>query len=163
MKLETLRELYIEELQDLYSAETQITKALPKLIEASSAPMLQQAFEHHLGETKNHVKRLEQIFERLNENPKGKTCEGMKGLLKEGSERAGEGGEADVLDAGIIAAAQRVEHYEIAAYGSARTYAELLGEREAMQLLNETLEEEKAADTKLTQVAKKINIEAKAA
>jgi len=163
MKLETMRELLIDELQDLYSAETQITKALPKLVKASSAPTLQQAFEHHLEETKNHVKRLEQIFDHLNESPKGKTCEGMKGLLKEGDERAAEGGEAEVLDAGLIAAAQRVEHYEIAAYGSARTYAELLGEREAVRLLSETLEEEKAADTKLSQVAKKINVEAKAA
>ena len=163
MKLETMRELLIDELQDLYSAETQITKALPKLVKASSAPTLQQAFEHHLEETKNHVKRLEQIFDHLNESPKGKTCEGMKGLLKEGDERVGEGGEAEVLDAGLISAAQRVEHYEIAAYGSARTYAELLGEREAVRLLSETLEEEKAADTKLSQVAKKINIEAKAA
>jgi ferritin-like metal-binding protein YciE len=156
MKLETMRELLIDELQDLYSAENQITKALPKLVKASSAPALQQAFEHHLEETKNHVKRLEQIFDHLNESPKGKTCEGMKGLLKEG-------GEAEVLDAGLISAAQRVEHYEIAAYGSARTYAELLGEREAVRLLSETLEEEKAADTKLSQVAKKINVEAKAA
>jgi len=163
MKLETLRELLIEELKDLYSAETQITKALPKLVKASSSPELQQAFEHHLEETQNHVTRLEQIFDQLNESPKGKICEGMKGLLKEGEERMGEDGDADVLDAGIIADAQRVEHYEIAAYGSARTYAELLGEREAVRLLSQTLEEEKAADTKLTQVAKKINVEAKAA
>jgi ferritin-like metal-binding protein YciE len=163
MKLETLRELYIDELRDLYSAETQITKALPKLAKVASASTLQSAFEHHLEETKNHVTRLEQIFDQMNESPKGKTCEGMKGLLKEGDERAGEGGEAEVLDAGLIAAAQRVEHYEIAAYGSARTYAELLGEREAVRLLSETLEEEKAADTKLSQVAKKINVEAKAA
>jgi len=163
MKLETLRELLIEELKDLHSAETQITKALPKLVKASSAPALQQAFEHHLEETKNHVTRLEQIFDRLNESPKGKTCEGMKGLLKEGEERMGEKGEPEVLDAGLIADAQRVEHYEIAAYGSARTYAELLGEREIVCLLSETLEEEKAADTKLTQVAKRVNLEAKAA
>ena len=163
MKLETLRELLIEELRDLYSAETQITKALPKLVEASSDPQLRKAFEHHLEETKNHVTRLEQIFEQFNESPKGKTCEGMKGLLKEGDERAGEKGDADVLDAGIITAAQRVEHYEIAAYGSAHTYAELLGEQEAARLLSQTLAEEKAADAKLTQVAKKINVEAKAA
>jgi len=163
MKVETLRELLIDELRDLYSAETQITKALPKLVKASSAPELQQAFELHLEETKNHVTRLEQIFDRLNESPKGKTCEGMKGLLKEGEERVGDGGESEVLDAGIIADAQRVEHYEIAAYGSARTYAELLGEREAVRLLSETLEEEKAADAKLNQVARKVNVGAKAA
>ncbi|HZD50454.1 MAG TPA: ferritin-like domain-containing protein [Silvibacterium sp.] len=163
MKLETLRELYIDELKDLYSAETQITKALPKLVETATNSALRQAFEHHLEETRNHVTRLEQIFEGLDESPKGKTCEGMKGLLKEGDERAGEDGDADVLDAGLISAAQRVEHYEIAAYGSARTYAELLGEKEAVRLLTDTLEEEKAADTKLTQVARKINVEAKAA
>ena len=163
MKIETLRELLVEELHDLYSAETQIVKALPKLAKVSSDTKLKQAFEHHLQETKQQVQRLVQIFEQLDESPKGKTCEGMKGLLKEGDERAGEGGEPEVLDAGLISAAQRVEHYEIAAYGSARTFAELLGEKKIVKLLEETLEEEKAADTKLTQVAKKINVEAKAA
>jgi ferritin-like metal-binding protein YciE len=163
MKIETLRELLIDELQDLHSAEQQITKALPKLIKASHNPQLKQAFEHHLEETKNHVTRLEQILNRMNESPKGKTCEGMKGLLKEGEERVSDGGEAEVLDAGIISAAQRVEHYEIAAYGSARTYAELLGDQEAVRLLNQTLEEEKSADSKLNQVARTVNIEAKAA
>ena len=163
MKIETLRELLVEELQDLYSAETQITKALPKLVKASTDAKLKQAFESHLEETKGHVERLEQIFEQLEESPKGKTCEGMKGLLKEGDERSKEDGEPEVLDAGLISAAQRVEHYEIAAYGSARTFAQLLGEDEIVQLLEATLEEEKAADTKLTQVAKKINVEAKAA
>lgn len=163
MKLESLRELLTDELKDLYSAETQITKALPKMIKASTSPALKQAFEHHLEETKNHVSRLEQIFKKLDESPKGKTCEGMKGLLKEGEELIGEDAEPEVLDAGIISAAQRVEHYEMAAYGSARTFAELLGEREAVRLLEQTLEEEKAADAKLTQVARKVNIEAKAA
>lgn len=163
MKIETLRELFIDEMQDLHSAEQQITKALPKLIKASHNPQLKQAFEHHLEETRNHVTRLEQIFQRMNERPKGKTCEGMKGLIKEGEERVSDGGENEVLDAGIISAAQRVEHYEIAAYGSARTYAELLGDQEAVRLLNQTLEEEKAADSKLNQVARTVNIEAKAA
>ncbi|HEU4983115.1 MAG TPA: ferritin-like domain-containing protein [Acidobacteriaceae bacterium] len=163
MKTETLRELMIDELQDLHSAEQQIVKALPKLIKASHNPSLKQAFEHHLEETKNHVTRLEKIFKHLSESPKGKTCEGMKGLLKEGEERISDGGEPEVVDAGIISAAQRVEHYEIAAYGSARTYAELLGDREAVRLLSETLEEEKAADAKLTQVARTVNVEAKAA
>ena len=163
MKLETLRELFIDELQDLHSAEQQITKALPKLIKASHNPQLKQAFEHHLEETKNHVTRIEQIFKHVKESPKGKTCEGMKGLLKEGEERISDGGEAEVLDAGMISAAQRVEHYEIAAYGSARTYAELLGDQEAVRLLNQTLEEEKAADSKLNQIAKTVNVEAKAA
>lgn len=163
MKIETLRELLIDELQDLHSAEQQITKALPKMAKASHNPSLKQAFEHHLEETRNHVTRLEQIFKRMSESPKGKTCEGMKGLLKEGEERIKDGGEAEVLDAGIISAAQRVEHYEIAAYGSARTYAELLGDQDAVRLLNQTLEEEKAADSKLNQVARTVNVEAKAA
>ena len=163
MKMETLRALYIEELKDLYSAETQITKALPKLAETATNSALRQAFESHLEETRNHVTRLEQIFERLGESPKGKTCEGMKGLIKEGDEMASEDGDTDVIDAGLISAAQRVEHYEMAGYGSVRTYAELLGEKEAVRLLSETLEEEKAADTKLTQVARRINVEAKAA
>lgn len=163
MKIETLRELLIDELQDLHSAEQQITKALPKMIKASHNSALRQAFEHHLEETRNHVTRLDQIFKRMNESPKGKTCEGMKGLLKEGEERIKDGGEAEVLDAGIISAAQRVEHYEIAAYGSARTYAELLGDQDAVRLLNQTLEEEKTADSKLNQVARTVNVEAKAA
>lgn len=163
MKLDSLRELYIDELKDLYSAETQITKALPKLAKAATSPKLRQGFEDHLEQTKGHVQRLEQIFEGLNEKPTGKTCEGMKGLLKEGDEMADEGGDSDVIDAGLISAAQRVEHYEIAAYGSVATYAELLGEDEAVELLNQTLEEEKETDQKLTQVAKKINVEAQAA
>lgn len=163
MKLETMKELLLDELQDLYSAETQITKALPKMAKASSAAELKHAFESHLKETEGHVQRLEKIFKQLKENPKGKTCEGMKGLLKEGDERIKEGGEGDVLDAGLIAAAQRVEHYEIAAYGSVRTYAELMGENEIAALLDQTLEEEKSADEKLTQVAKKVNVRAEAA
>ena len=163
MKLETMKGLLLDELQDLYSAETQITKALPKMAKASSASDLKQAFESHLQETEGHVQRLETIFKHLKESPKGKTCEGMKGLLKEGDERVKEGGEPEVLDAGLISAAQRVEHYEIAAYGSARTYAELLGENEIVKLLEQTLEEEKAADQKLTKVAKKVNVKAQAA
>lgn len=163
MELTTLRTLLVDELKDLYSAETQITKALPKLAKTASDAKLKQAFEHHLEETENHVQRLDRIFKQLEKSPKGKTCEGMKGLLKEGEERIGEGGEAEVLDAGLIAAAQRVEHYEIAAYGSARTYAELLREDKIVSLLEQTLEEEKAADSKLTQIAKKVNQGAKAA
>jgi ferritin-like metal-binding protein YciE len=163
MKLETMKELLLDELQDLYSAETQITKALPKMAKASSSLDLTQAFESHLQETEGHVHRLETIFKHLKESPKGKTCEGMKGLLKEGDERIKDGGESEVLDAGLISAAQRVEHYEIAAYGSARTYAELLGESEIAKLLEKTLEEEKSADQKLTKVAKKVNVKAEAA
>ena len=163
MKLDSLRELYIDELKDLYSAENQITNALPKLAKTATNPRLRQGFEEHLEQTKGHVQRLEQIFEGLGEKPTGKTCEGMKGLLKEGDEMATEEGDTDVIDAGLISAAQRVEHYEIAAYGSVATYAELLGEDEAVELLTQTLEEEKETDKKLTQVAKKINVEAQAA
>ena len=163
MKLDSLRELYIDELKDLYSAENQITNALPKLAKTATNPRLRQGFEEHLEQTKGHVQRLEQIFEALGEKPTGKTCEGMKGLLKEGDEMASEEGDSDVIDAGLISAAQRVEHYEIAAYGSVATYAELLGEDEAVELLTQSLEEEKETDKKLTQVAKKINVEAQAA
>jgi ferritin-like metal-binding protein YciE len=163
MKIETLRELFVDELQDMHSAEQQITKALPKIVKASHDPNLRQALEHHLEETKNHVMRLEQVLKSMHENPKGKTCEGMKGLLKEGEDRISAGKPGEVLDAGIISAAQRVEHYEIAAYGSARTYAELLGNQEAVRLLSETLQEEKNADAKLNEIARKVNVEAKAA
>ncbi|WP_158751691.1 ferritin-like domain-containing protein [Acidobacterium sp. S8] len=163
MKLTTMKELLLEELQDIYSAETQITKALPKMAKASTSPELKKAFETHLQETEGQIQRLDTIFKQLKESSKGKPCEGMKGLLKEGEERIKDGGEADVVDAGLISAAQRVEHYEMAAYGSARTYAELLGETEIAKLLEETLEEEKSADQKLTKVAKKVNLKAEAA
>ena len=163
MKNENLRELLVEELKDLYSAENQLTKALPKVAKTASDPELKKAIEHHLKETEGHVTRLEQIFEKLDESPKGKTCEGMKGLITEADERIKEGGEPPVLDAGLIADAQRVEHYEISAYGSARTFANLLGEKEVVRLLEQTLKEEKAADEKLTSIAESINVEAKAA
>jgi len=160
MKMETLKELYVEELQDLYSAETQITKALPKMVKAATSQTLKDAFESHLEETKEQIKRLDQIFENLGESSKGKTCEGMKGLLKEGDELMKEDADPEVLDAGLISAAQRVEHYEMAGYGTVRTYAELLGEDEAVTLLEATLKEEKAADSKLSKVANKINVQA---
>jgi ferritin-like metal-binding protein YciE len=163
MKNENLRELLVEELKDLYSAETQLTKALPKVAKNASDAKLKKAIESHLKETEGHVARLEQIFEQLDESPKGKTCEGMKGLITEADERIKEGGEPAVLDAGLIADAQRVEHYEISAYGSARTFANLLGENKIVQLLEATLKEEKAADEKLTSIAESINVEAKAA
>ncbi|QNI30695.1 ferritin-like domain-containing protein [Alloacidobacterium dinghuense] len=163
MKLETMRELLLDELQDLYSAETQITKALPKMAKTSTSPELKQAFESHLQETEGHVQRLEKIFKHLQESSKGKTCEGMKGLLKEGEERIKDGGEPEVVDAGLIAAAQRVEHYEIAAYGSVRTYAELLKESDVANLLEQTLAEEKSADQKLTKISTTVNRKAKAA
>ncbi|HVT98702.1 MAG TPA: ferritin-like domain-containing protein [Acidobacteriaceae bacterium] len=163
MKNENLRELLVEELKDLYSAENQLTKALPKVAKNASDPELKKAIESHLKETEGHVARLEQIFEKLEGSPRGKTCEGMKGLITEADERIKEGGEPAVLDAGLIADAQRVEHYEISAYGSARTFANLLGEKEIARLLEQTLKEEKAADEKLTSIAESINVEAKAA
>lgn len=163
MKVENLRELLVDELRDLYSAETQLTKALPKLAKHCSDSKLKQAVEHHLKETEGHVNRLEQIFKRLGESPKGKTCEGMKGLISEADERMKDSGDSATLDAGLIADAQRVEHYEISAYGSARTFASLLGEHEVVQLLEQTQQEEKAADAKLNQIAQSINVGAMAA
>ena len=160
MKMESLRELYVEELKDLYSAETQITKALPKMAQAATSQVLKDAFQSHLEETKEQIKRLDQIFESLGESSKGKTCEGMKGLLKEGDELIKEDADPEVLDAGLISAAQRVEHYEMAGYGTVRTYAELLGEDDAVVLLETTLKEEKAADSKLSKAANKINVQA---
>jgi ferritin-like metal-binding protein YciE len=156
MKLNTLEQLYIEELRDLHSAENQLLKALPKMAKGASSEELKLAFENHLDQTKVHVERLEEIFERLDETPKGKTCQAMKGLVEEGSEILGEDGEESVLDAGIIAAAQKVEHYEIASYGTVRTFAQLLGENEAAELLQETLDEEGEADKLLTQLAQEI-------
>lgn len=156
MKLNTLKQLYIEELRDLHSAENQLLKALPKMAKGASSEELKLAFENHLDQTKVHVERLEEIFERLDETPKGKTCQAMKGLVEEGSEMLGEYGEECVLDAGIIAAAQKVEHYEIASYGTVRTFAQLLGEDEAAELLQETLDEEGEADKLLTQLAQQI-------
>jgi ferritin-like metal-binding protein YciE len=156
MKLDTLKKLYVEELRDLYSAENQLLKALPKMAKGASSDELKQAFEDHLEQTKGHVERLEEIFEALDENPKGKTCQAMKGLVEEGSEILGEEGEDSVLDAGIIAAAQKVEHYEIASYGTVRTWATLLGEEEAASLLQETLDEEGEADKQLNELAEEI-------
>ena len=156
MKLDNLRKLYIEELRDLYSAENQLLKALPKMAKGAASTELKQAFENHLEETEGHVERLEDIFEDLDETPKGKTCQAMKGLVEEGSEILEEEGEESVLDAGIIAAAQKVEHYEIASYGTVRTFAELLGQKEAVKLLQQTLDEEGAADEKLNELAEEI-------
>ncbi len=147
--------LYVDELKDLYSAETQLTVALPKLAKAASNPALQQAFQSHLEETKGHIQRLEQIFVGLERSPKGKKCKAMVGLIEEGAELLEEKDkmEAEVLDAGLIGAAQRVEHYEIAAYGTVRTFAQQLGEAAAVKLLQQTLDEEYAADQKLTVLA----------
>jgi ferritin-like metal-binding protein YciE len=150
-----LQKLYVEELKDLYSAETQLTKALPKMAKGATSPQLRQAFETHLRETEGHVQRLQQIFEGLEAGARGKKCKGMEGLIEEGEELLKEKSdfEPDALDAGLIGAAQRVEHYEIAAYGTARTFAQQLGEEEAARLLQQTLDEEYATDEKLTALA----------
>jgi ferritin-like metal-binding protein YciE len=160
MPNEGLKELYIDELKDLYSAENQLVKALPKMATAASSEELRQGFEEHLEQTKEHVARLERIFEALDESPKGKKCMGMEGLVKEGSEVMGEDFEDAVMDAALIGAAQRVEHYEIAAYGTASEFANLLGESEHVSLLQETLQEEKETDEKLTELAREINQQA---
>jgi ferritin-like metal-binding protein YciE len=162
MEKNALRRLYIDELKDLYSAENQLVKALPKMAKAADSEDLKAGFEEHLEQTRGHVSRLEEIFKALGESPKGKKCKGMEGLIEEGSEMIKEDPEAEELDAGLIAAAQRVEHYEIAGYGCVRTYAELLGEEDAVELLEETLKEEKETDQKLTELAGKINVEAQA-
>src|SRR3984893_14746662 len=156
MKLDNLKKLYIEELRDLYSAENKLLKALPKMAKGAASTELKQAFENHLEETEGHVERLEEIFEDLDESPKGKTCYAMKGLVEEGSEILDKDGEESVLDAGIIAAAQKVEHYEIASYGTVRTFADLLNQTEASKLLQETLDEEGEANEKLNALAEGI-------
>jgi ferritin-like metal-binding protein YciE len=161
MEMESLKELYVEELKDLWSAETQITKALPKMIKAATHPKLKKAFNTHLKQTERQIKRLERIFKELDESPRGKKCVGMEGLLKEGSELIKEKPEADVLDAGLIAAAQHVEHYEMAGYGCVRTWARQLGEERHAELLQETLDEEELTDKLLTELAEtSINIDA---
>ncbi|HSU94826.1 MAG TPA: ferritin-like domain-containing protein [Gemmatimonadaceae bacterium] len=161
MEMESLRELYVDELKDLWSAETQITKALPKMMKAASNPKLKRAFNTHLKQTERHVKRLERIFKELDESPRGKKCVGMEGLIKEGQELIKEKPEADVLDAGLIAAAQHVEHYEIAGYGCVRTWARQMGEDRQAELLQETLDEEEQTDRLLTELAEsEINVEA---
>jgi ferritin-like metal-binding protein YciE len=160
MKLESLHDLFVSELKDLYSAETQMTKALPKMAKAATSDKLRTAFEDHLAETEKQIERLDQIFEELEASPKGKKCKAMAGLVEEGKEIIEEDAEDAVRDAGLIAAAQRVEHYEIAGYGTVRTYAQLLGMDKAANLLQETLEEEAAADKKLTELAEGINVEA---
>ncbi|MBK5188363.1 MAG: ferritin-like domain-containing protein [Gemmatimonadaceae bacterium] len=161
MEMESLRELYVEELKDLWSAETQITKALPKMIKAATHPKLKKAFNTHLKQTERHIKRLERIFKELDESPRGKKCIGMEGLIKEGAELIKEKPEPDVLDAGLIAAAQHVEHYEMAGYGCVRTWARQLGEERHAELLQETLDEEEMTDKLLTELAEtSINIDA---
>ena len=163
MELETLKDLYIEELKDLYSAEKQLTKALPKMAKAATHPELQQAFRTHLKETAQHIERLERICADLGVSPRGKKCVGMEGLIEEGNELIKESPDEDVLDAGLINKAQHVEHYEIAGYGTVRTYARQLGFDEQADLLQQTLDEEGKTDHLLTQLAESgINVEAEA-
>jgi ferritin-like metal-binding protein YciE len=161
MKLESLRDLLIDEIQDLYDAEQQITKALPKMEKSASSPELKAAFRKHLGETEGQVKRLEQVFEQLGQPAKGKTCKGMQGLIAEGEEKIKADAEPEVLDAALIGAAQKVEHYEIACYGTARSHARLLNQQDCVNLFEQTLAEEKATDEALTELAEStVNVEA---
>lgn len=161
MAMDSLKDLYVDELKDLYSAENQLVKALPKMAKKASAPELKRAFQSHLEQTKVHVERLEKILKGLSEKPNGKTCKAMKGLVEEGKEIIEEDGDDSVLDAALIGAAQRVEHYEIAGYGVVRTFASLLGDDSAASTLQRTLNEEAETDKKLTSLAESIiNVEA---
>jgi ferritin-like metal-binding protein YciE len=160
MPNENLSKLYVDELKDLFSAENQLLKALPKMAKAASSDELRSGFEEHLEQTKGHVQRLEQIFESLDESPKGKKCVGMEGLVKEGSEVMEEDFDDAVLDAGLIGAARRVEHYEMAAYGAVCEIAKVLGHTKHASLLEKTLAEEKQTDEKLAELAKEINSQA---
>nr|UXE45011.1 protein YciF [uncultured bacterium] len=155
-----LKELYVDELKDIYSAETQLVKALPKMAKAAVSAELRNGFQEHLTQTEGHVTRLEQIFDELGEKPTGKKCQGMAGLIKEGGEAAEEDYEGEIKDSALIGAAQRVEHYEIAAYGTVRAMAEKLGDEKAVQLLSQTLQEEKDTDVKLSKLSDKMKVEA---
>jgi ferritin-like metal-binding protein YciE len=154
MKLNTLEDLYVHELKDLFSAEQQIIKALPKMAKAASSKELAAGFQEHLEQTKGHAQRLEKILSGRKQTTRGPKCKGMEGVIAEGAEMIAEEADVEVKDAGLIAAAQRVEHYEMAGYGTARTYAELLGDKEGAQLLALTLEEERQTDQKLSELAK---------
>jgi ferritin-like metal-binding protein YciE len=156
MKLRTMDDLFLDSLRDLYDAEKQITKALPKMSKAATSDELKAAFEQHLQVTRRQVERLDQIFTQLDEKPTGKKCAAMAGLIEEGEELIKEGKPSPILDAGLIGAAQKVEHYEMAGYGTARTFANLLGHTQAAQLLQDTLEEEKETDQQLTELAESV-------
>jgi ferritin-like metal-binding protein YciE len=161
MEMETLQELLVEELKDIYNAESQLVKALPRMAKKASSDQLKQAFETHTKETQGQIDRLEQVFEALGEKAKGKKCHAMQGLLEEAKEMMGEDMEDDVMDAALIAAAQKVEHYEIASYGTVRAWAQILGNKEAVKLLQQTLDEEGKTDKLLTKLAESnINVEA---
>ncbi len=164
MKLENLRQLFVDELQDLYSAENQIIEALPKMVEHCNSPQLREAFNLHLKQTRGQVSRLDRIFDDLRGvDRKDKTCKGMEGIIKEGEKLIKDAKDPETRDAGMISSAQRVEHYEIAGYGTVRTYANLLGRSDWAQLLQQTLEEEKETDRILNSIAERVNVEAKAA
>jgi ferritin-like metal-binding protein YciE len=161
MKFETMQDLFLAEIQDLYDAEKRLVKALPGMAQAATSPELREAFENHLAETEGHVGRLEQIFAQMGKDAKATTCDAMKGLVKEGESIIDDIDESPLRDAGLIAAANRVEHYEMAAYGSARAFAQILGLTGAVTLLAQTLQEEKMADQKLTEIAQSmVNAEA---
>lgn len=162
-KLNSLKDLFVDELKDLHSAENQLLKALPAMAKAASDETLKEAFNEHLEQTRTHVDRLEKILEELGVSPRGKKCKAMEGLIEEGKERIAEEGEDAVKDAGLIAAAQRIEHYEIAGYGCVRTFASLLGYEDASELLQTTLDEESETDEKLTEIAQELNVEAETA
>jgi ferritin-like metal-binding protein YciE len=153
MAMNTLEDLYLDQLRDLHSAETQLIEALPGMADAADSRELREAFEEHLQQTKEHRRRLDKILKGMGQRPNGAVCEGMQGLIEEGNEIMQQDGDPSVVDAGIIAAAQKVEHYEISGYGTARAFAERLGEMDAVDLLQATLDEERAADEKLTQIA----------
>ena len=156
MKIESLEELFVEELKDLYHAEKQLVKALPKMAKAATSEELRTAFTDHLEQTKNHVLRLEQVFETVDEKAKAKVCKGMQGLIEEGQETIAEDALEQLADLGLIAAAQKVEHYEISGYGTMRTFAQILGNQEAVGLLSETLKEEEAADKLLSGISQSL-------
>ena len=162
MSMKTLQDLFWTEVKDVYDAEHQLTKALPKMAKAAASPKLKAAFEKHLQQTEGHITRLESVFTLLDRKPTRKSCKAMKGLVEEGSEVIEEDGDEAVKDAALIGAAQRVEHYEIAAYGTLRTFAETLSIQEAVNLLQQTLDEEKQTDENLTELASTINFEAMA-
>jgi ferritin-like metal-binding protein YciE len=160
MKPNSLQELYVEQLKDLYDGEQQIIKALPKMIEKATSHELKQALNEHLEVTKEQATRIESIFQKMGDKAKGEKCKGMQGIIEEGDDLIGDVKDDDVRDAAIIASAQRVEHYELAGYGTARTFAQLLGQQDAVQLLQQTLDEEKEADQTLTDLAGEINVSA---
>jgi ferritin-like metal-binding protein YciE len=161
MKLQNLRDLLVEELKDLYNAEHQLVKALPRLATAAHASELKLALEHHLQQTRGHVERIEQVFEGLGLPARGKRCRGMEGIIEEAQEILEQDGDLSVIDAGLIAAAQKAEHYEIATYGCVCAHARMLGDGDVVELLTQTLEEEKATDHKLTLLAERlVNLEA---